>query len=773
MTVQDERKVEQEYFDRAREARERRRHDVGDVAKGMAHARAAQAGRRHAEDVREILGDPDDAVALGRLDLEDDEEPLYIGKHLIRSERGDPLVVSWKAPIANAYYRATIRSPLGARRKRTYDCDRNRIKEFQDLVFRDLIDKVGSLQAGERPDLDDALLADLNRGRSGEMQDIVRTIQAAQYELMEAPLDQILVVQGGPGTGKTVVALHRVSWLLFNHTDELTAEDVLVVGPNRTFVRYIQQVLPDLGDKRVVQRDLSQLGPQVSTGRSEPVEVTRIKGDLRMQSVLDQGLMDRVLVPTSDLEVRTPNRTMTVPEAALSQRIAVLRLSPYNSGRSQLRDWARTTLQVQYGELPPATALDQALDRVWPQLSAPAFLQDLLGSQDRLLRTAGDVLTARDVGLLYRQSAANLGLEEWAAADLPLLDHVESAMNGETVERFRHIVVDEAQDLSPMQLASLARRASHCSMTLLGDIAQSTTAWTRDSWDEVLPQLVASTPGDGDGRVAELEFGYRVPAQVFELAAQLLPVVAPNVTAPKVVRRGIAEPILLKEDVDDIAGRAAEQARDFGGRGYMVGIICPDSRRADMGDAMRRREMIWRDSVKDGLASGYNLMSPETAKGLEFDAAIVAFPEEIVGTDVRVGGRLLYISMTRCTQQLAVVHHSTFDGGVLTLTEPAVLADGPAEHLDDGGLWAPAHVQDALPLTGSAPPTEVTRPSAGRPRAGGVGPGSPTPAAVPRIIRAVAEQLAEEIRGSLRPEQIPLLLAELQRLLEPAPDRKD
>ncbi len=649
-------------------------------------------------------------------------------------------------------------------RKRTFSCDKNRVQSFQDHVFAELLEKVVDLEQGARPMVDDVLLADLDRDRTGEMQDIVRTIQAAQYELKEAELDQILVVQGGPGTGKTVVALHRVSWLLFNHPAELSPADVLVVGPSKTFVRYIQQVLPSLGDEKVVQRDITQLAPRVSLGRQETGVAQLVKGDLKMARVLDRGLADRILVPQADLDVRAAGRTLVIPREPLLARIDELRPLPYNVGRGQLRDWVRGRLQTEYDQVPGAEVLDQAVNRVWPQLSAPAFLQELLGSQDRLLRAAGEDLTGREVGLLHRPAAPRLGDEQWSVADLPLLDHVDAAMNGAAPESFRHVVVDEAQDLSPMQLASLGRRMTHGSVTLLGDMAQSTSAWARDSWDELLEQLMHFTPDSPRPAVHELQYGYRVPTQVFDNAARLLPVVAPSVNAPTVVRPGPAAPELLHEDVDDIAGRTAEQARTYAGHGYMVGIICPDARRADVEAALRSRTMRWGDSARDGLAAGINVMSPDTAKGLEFDAAIVAYPDEIVGDDVRVGGRLLYIAMTRCTQELAVVYAEDPFGGVLAEAP----SDGHAEAVsDDGGLWPAAHLQPPLltvlptPRRDEEKPARVLKPTA------------PAASGSSRIVRGIARQVADDVLATLQPGQLPQFLEELASLLKDASGADD
>ncbi|MFC0532810.1 hypothetical protein [Phytohabitans kaempferiae] len=288
---------EQRYFEAAAVERERMRAALALAPAAAVNSGAAVRLRRETDKLIERLGEPDDPVAFARVDS-DDGETFYIGHYGIRDETRNVLVVNWKAPAAAPFYKATHRDPHGLRRKRNFTCIGNRVVSFDDIVFAELSASVADLEAGDVPD--DALLADLNRDRTGAMQEIVRTIQAAQYELIRTPLQQLLVIQGGPGTGKTAVALHRVSWLLYDNRESLAAADVLIIGPSSTFTRYTRTVLPALGDLGVEQRAIGQLHPPVKQGRSEPSHLTRLKGEARMAGLLRRALYARIasLPPT-------------------------------------------------------------------------------------------------------------------------------------------------------------------------------------------------------------------------------------------------------------------------------------------------------------------------------------------------------------------------------------------------------------------------------------------------------------------------------------------
>ncbi|MBM2620284.1 UvrD-helicase domain-containing protein [Actinoplanes sp. LDG1-06] len=649
--------AEQKYFDRVADHRERMRRGLLDAPGAAANAGAAVHLRRDAEARLKRIGEPDDAVAVGRMD-DEDGDVLYVGYHTIFDDDSEVLVVNWQAPAAARYFTATHADALGLARKRSFDTTGNVVDAFSDTVFRQLAEAVAEL---EEPG--DALLDDLNRDRTGQMQDIVRTIQAAQFDLIRAPLDELLVIQGGPGTGKTAVALHRVSWLLFNHRGTLNPEDVLIVGPTPTFTRYTRTVLPSLGDTSVAQRDIGQLHPPVRRGRPEEAEVARLKGDGRMAGLLRRALYDRVGVPSDQrpIEVQLDGRPVVFTADEINLYVTRSRQTPgtYSQQRQIFRSLMvnSATERARERRLGVRTGLDQLVERIWPSFSAAAVLRDLYHSRGRLIAAAGDELTDRDIALLHRPRSERATGESWSQADLPLLDYLEALIHG-IEEQYAHIVVDEAQDLSPMQLRSIAVRSSTGSMTVVGDIAQSTGLWARDNWDDVLEHLQGRLPL----RLEELRYGYRVPRQVFEIAAQLLPFAAPAITAPQVVRDGPADPVFRLVDDESRAASAVEAAMAHASHGRSVAIICPAVHRWAVEAELAVRDVAWRAASRNELGQGVNLVSPQEAKGLEFDATVVVEPQDIIAEDAR-GHRLLYVALTRTTRYLHVV-------GVLPPADP-------------------------------------------------------------------------------------------------------
>ncbi|HEY8474362.1 MAG TPA: UvrD-helicase domain-containing protein [Natronosporangium sp.] len=631
---------EQAYFDAAAKHRDRKLTTLEDVARAGAHASAAAHLRRYAKLAAAAIGDGDTAVAFGRIDDEHGER-LYIGRHLIRDDDHQVLVVNWQAPAAAPYYEASPADPQGLVRKRTFECEGNRIRDFTDVRYAEVTEAIDQL-----------LLRELSRDRTGAMRDIVATIQAAQYDIIRAPIDRVLVIEGGPGTGKTAVALHRISWLLFRYRDHLQPSDVLVVGPHPTFMRYISEVLPSLGDTEVELRDISQLAPSVSHGRSEPVEVSRLKGEARMAGLLSRALDARVGEPEPAERLLLHGRFVTLPGPEVAELVATCRVAglPYADRRQLLRARLVQLLRDRTGSDPTGQdALTNLLDRLWPPQSAPAFLRDLFGSRRRLRAAAGDEFTEDELALLYRRGADRLSEEEWSAADLPLLDEAEHLINGGE-RRYAHVLVDEAQDLSPMQLRSIARRSATGSLTIVGDLAQSTGPWARDNWQDVTSQLPATYPV----ALAPLRYGYRVPRQVYELAAQLLPVAAPHVQPPAVVRDGPAEPQIHRVGLADRAGRVAAVAAGHAEQGQFVGVVCPPRCRREVEAALAAAGVGWSSADRGELGSAVNLVSPQEVKGLEFDALVVVEPEQIVAGDER-GHRLLYVALTRTTRYLDIV----------------------------------------------------------------------------------------------------------------------
>jgi DNA helicase IV len=638
---------EQAHFDLAQRHLAKKLDGLADMSGAAANPAAAQHLKRFAEAEADALRSAD-AVAFGRIDL-DDGERFYLGRRTINGD-SDVLVVNWRAPGVAGYYQATHADRHGVERKRTFRCTGNTIEDFTDVLFAELATAV-----------DRHLLAELARGRTGSMREIVATIQAAQYDVIRTPLDHLLVIEGGPGTGKTAVALHRVSWLLYQHGAggqpgphgaDLRADDVLVVGPNPAFTRYIGTVLPELGDTEVVMRDITGLAPSVRRGRSEPADVARLKGDPRMARLLARALEARIGAPEPDERLLLDGRIVTLPGGEVAEVLGWARSvpAPYARRRHLLRERLMQLVFDRTGVAPARQgAVENLVERLWPQQTAAAFLRDLLGSQPRLRAAATDVLSTKEVAALHRRGADRLGEEIWSLADLPLLDEAEQLING-TVRQFAHIVVDEAQDLSPMQLRCVGRRSRTGSLTIVGDLAQSTGAWARDEWAAVTAHLPASQPVT----VSPLRYGYRVPRQVYAHAQRLLPVAASLAAPPEVVRDGPGEPQVHRVDLAERAGRTVEVALTHAKAGRFVGVVCPTRRRREVEQALADNGVEWSSADRGELGAAVNLVTPQEAKGLEFDAVVVVEPEDIVAEDPR-GHRLLYVALTRTTGHLDVV----------------------------------------------------------------------------------------------------------------------
>jgi DNA helicase IV len=650
---------EQAYFDRALALRDRQQAGLARAPRLAANPKAAIELRKRVSKLG--LADPDEAIAFGRIDAADDR--WYIGKGAIWDDDNDLVVVNWQAPIAAPFYTATPDDPEGLDARRLFRCTGNQIREIEDLVFRDLAEAIASGRQPE-PVITDALLDALGSARSGELGDIVATIQAAQYDVISRDLNQLLVVQGGPGTGKTVVGLHRVSWLLFNRRDRIEANDVLIVGPNPAFVHYISSVLPSLGEEAVVQLPLRALGPRVRIGRVDPPELRRLKGDRRMLRLILRGMRNRQRIDAHDVELTIEGRKICLDGRRIATRSRQLAGRPHNQAHRMLRAFliseARTALNrlgardaaardiVVQGEA--AKDVDSHLDRVWPSLTPQGFLVELLSSRRQLLAAGAGTLGESELELLALPRDARVGTWQWAVDDVPLLDAADALLNGVSTT-YEHIVVDEAQDLSPLQLESIRRRSRTGSMTVLGDLAQATSPWAHQSWDAVVACLrqerVTATP-------VELEYGYRLPAEVHDVAMRLLPDAAPDLGSPRPVRcSGYEVAVVTSEDEARLADTVVAAVRELLGSG-IVGVITPPSVRAALVAALDADGIAWTPELRPAAAPVV-VLTPDDAKGLEFDVVVVVEPKTIVDESEH-GLRALYVALTRCTSRLALVH---------------------------------------------------------------------------------------------------------------------
>lgn len=648
--LEAEKAIEQDYFDQAKEAL-----DLSIVSSKAPSSGSTAFERRALEAAaqrRQRLG-ADEAVAFGRIDLED-AETRYIGKVAIRNADRDILVYQWQSPAAELYNLATPEDPQGVARRRVYHAPGNRIESFDDTLFQQLSENFEQLE--QFSSSSDPLLDELGRQRGTHMQDIVRTIEAAQSKLVRADKDQLLVIQGGPGTGKTAVALHRVSWLLFNFQNELAPQDVLVVGPNPTFTKYIQRVLPDLGDENVVQQSLDQLlaGPTVARG-TDDARTARLKGSQTMAGIVARALNQRVRVPLAGIKFRLRNSAMTssVASSDIESALKVLRPGTFNERRVQLRlallQAARKSSSY-LGSVDPESLYDPAsieaeIEKVWPQLSPHQFIRELYGSKERL-KAAG--ATGSQADSLYRPAQARIGDEKWTSADLAVLDQAQHAIQG-VASKYGHIVADEAQDLSVMQLKAIRRRSRSGSMTIVGDIAQSTSAYARQNWSQVLKELESELPAN----LEILDLGYRVPRQVFEVAAKVLTVAAPDIPAPQILRDVPEPPRWFIPASDTLGACVVDAVQEHSARGLFVGVVANKKIWPELQKSFHARGTRWSESADGGLSQGINLVTPEDSKGLEFDAVVVVDPQRILNETQ--GARLLYVALTRTVHFLDVI----------------------------------------------------------------------------------------------------------------------
>jgi DNA helicase IV len=636
------------------------------------------------------LGDA--SLVFGRIDrapVDDGQivgDTFYIGRFAVADEGQEPVVVDWRAPVAEPFYRATGRAPMGLERRRHFATRGRAVLGLEDELFGGAAERLGAAPDGTPLNcsaLSDVrgqqtLMASLEMARTGRLTDIVATIQGEQDEIIRAELPGVLVVQGGPGTGKTVVALHRAAYLLYTHRFPLEGQGVLVIGPNRLFLGYIEQVLPSLGEagvELVVLADL--LADTVSIRGTDAPTTARVKGDLRMAKVLVNAVRDRRRALRRDLAIGVGVETLrlTVKQSAAIVADARRRARTHNAGRrfveqsvydalsrSSRQELSATDVRERVRNAPEVR---EALAWMWPVLTPAQFLNDLFGSRALLRSAAGSRLAEHEVEALYRERSHTADEIAFTSDDVPLLDEARALLgprprrrgrpaDDDEIRTYGHIVVDEAQDLSPMQLRMLNRRSLNGSMTIVGDIAQATGAWAHASWDEILALLPDRRPP----RRAELTIGYRIPAPNMELAARVLRVAAPDLSPPRSIRQVGTVPTLVRLDTPDALGAAVAEAAQVEleevGAGN-VGVIVPASLIDTVADGLTAAGMQFGLASRNGLDERITIVPIALTKGLELDATVVVEPAAIVDEEAQ-GLRALYVALTRSTKRLTLVH---------------------------------------------------------------------------------------------------------------------
>lgn len=638
----------------------------------LAHHEASRVSRF-------TLGDRE-ALLFGRLDL-DDGESLPIGRLSVMDEDGTVLV-DWRAPAAAPFYRATAARPEGVVRRRTILAEGPRVLDVTD----ELLDGPAAERLGlEAVTGEGALLASLERTRDHTMRDIVATIQADQDRIIRAPAAGTLVVTGGPGTGKTVVALHRVALLLYRDRERLEARGVLVVGPSRTFTEYTRRVLPSLGEDRVVQRPLEALGPPGLTvvGWDAP-PVAAVKGAGAMAGACRRMVVaalpplparTRFTVAGTAAEVagrdldRLRRRLLgRVDAAAPAARYHARRRAAVEALLQALRTaWddrraAQPTAATDPGTATFAELVVEApevrmlLHAFWPDLTAEDVLHPYRRGERRLEDVADEVAPAAALDEVHRAWAA---AEGWTVEDVAILDELDALLGpvAPTAEPdeptrpdladrwyadFGHVVVDEAQDLSELQWRAVVRRGPYASWTVVGDLAQRARDAAPRTWEEV-----AALIGRRAVTIERLDVNYRTPSELAPLARRALAAAGHDPDAfPRTVRPGGHPP--RRVVAEDPAGAGLAVAlRDLAAGTGSVGVLAavPDLSACTATVAA---------TLAAERATDVRVLDPRRAKGLEFDDVVVVAPEHVL-TGSEVGAHDLYVALTRATRRLVVV----------------------------------------------------------------------------------------------------------------------
>ncbi|GAB3921971.1 DNA helicase [Microlunatus endophyticus] len=622
--------------------------------------------------VQSLQDDPTVPLFFGRLDYQRSDLParLYIGRRHITGEAGgEPMVIDWRAPISLPFYQATRDQPMDVALRRRFGFSAGSLTAYEDE----------KLLAGDTLNNSDILESEIERPRTGPMRDIVATIQPEQDVIVRTELSRSVCVQGAPGTGKTAVGLHRAAYLLYAFRDQLSRQGVLVVGPNDSFLSYIADVLPALGEIDATQTTVEALVSRATglkAGRLEDAASAVIKGDARMAEVIRRAVWSHLRPATGTLVVPRGSHQWRVAAYLADEMVATIKARGvrYAAGRDMLpqRLAHQVLLRMEADGDSPDDRVQNAVARskpvkayaeqLWPTLDAAKLVLRLLSEPEFLAAHAEGLLTeAEQQRVSLAKPGRSVKSHKWSVAEIVLVDEAADQLN--RTPSLGHVIIDEAQDLSAMQLRAVGRRASTGSVTVLGDLAQATTPWATTSWSDSLGHL-----GKPEAVVEELVAGFRVPAAVIEFAARLLPDIAPELTPPHSVRRTRGDLVMITSaaPADDLA-RAVAVALESEGS---IGLITPDARLAAVETALGDHRISYAvlgrsitetedgEPVDEALTRRVDVVPASIAKGLEFDHVVLFEPAAIVaGEPDRVTGlRRLYVCLTRAVTSLQIVH---------------------------------------------------------------------------------------------------------------------
>ncbi len=685
---------------------------------------------RRAEALKDL---PDAPLFFGRLDYSElartDEDfagaDFHIGRRHVHDEDGTPVVLDWRAPVSRPFYRASQSDPMGLTLRRRFGFAGGTLTAYEDERFsRGGETRTRSDESGPVSGPSKLLITEIERPRSGPMRDIVATIQPEQDDIVRADAATTVCVQGAPGTGKTAVGLHRVAYLLYAHKEQVTRRGVVVVGPNMAFLSYIRNVLPALGELDVSQTTVAELVAATPVKAADTDEAAMVKGDARMAEVLRNALWAHLRAPREALVVSRGSRRLRLPGHEIEALARELRDRGvrYGTGRellahriahvllTQLEAAGETCDDRTHDAVRRSAPVRKCVDEVWPKVDPKKLVFALLSDQNQLIQNGSGLLSdAEMTAITWPKPPRGPGSAPWTRADQVLMD--EAADLIERMPSIAHIVVDEAQDLSPMEVRAIGRRCATGAATVLGDIAQGTTPWAATSWPTLLSHL-----GKPDASVRELDVGYRVPRQILDFASRLLPSIAPGLSPAKSLRADPEALAVVPVAVGELGAQvAAGCATALAGLGS-VAVICADAGLPELAEALRSAglgfSVLGADSAspagaskpevsKPGVSgsgtsepgtsepgvsgsgtrasgmsgagapdipdiSGMSLSRSENAdrltlvpvtlaKGLEFDHVVLVEPGRIA-TGEAYGLRRLYVALTRAVSRLTVFH---------------------------------------------------------------------------------------------------------------------
>jgi AAA domain/UvrD-like helicase C-terminal domain len=690
--------AEREQLRRSREFLRLMREDVLSL-KAMAGDRVSQEYLKaelyhRAEALKDI---PDAPLFFGRLDYAGEPDQtgdgvaghsFHIGRRHVHAPDGTPVVIDWRAPVSRPFYRASAADPMDLALRRRFGFSGGELTAYEDELFTTDRSADGASPGGRPPGAlrDETehrpsriLIEEIERPRSGPMRDIVATIQPDQDDIVRADAAQTVCVQGAPGTGKTAVGLHRVAYLLYAYREQVRRRGVVMVGPNRAFLSYIRNVLPALGELDVTQTTVGELvgqGGTVSVRGSDPEPPAVVKGDARMAEVLRQALWSALRTPTDAVVLPRGSRRWRVPAYEVAELVRELRTRGvrYGAARELLEHRIAHVILTQMeaaGEacddrtheaVRRSRPVRSAVDAIWPKADPVRLVFGLLSSASVMAAAAEGILTAAEQALIvWSPAPRGPGSARWSAADLVLIDEARDLIT--RTPSLAHVVVDEAQDLSPMECRALGRRCSTGSATVLGDLAQGTTPWSAPSWESLLTHL-----GKPDTDVRELSVGYRVPRQILDYASGLLAVIAPGLRPASSLRADPGALDLVQVQAASLGPAVVAACAAAFARPGSVAVIAADPQVRFLAGALDAAGV---GHGAPGSDARLTLVPVTLAKGLEFDHVIVVEPARIAGAEAR-GLQRLYVALTRAVSRLTVLYAEPLPAPLLARGEEPV-----------------------------------------------------------------------------------------------------